>query len=71
MLPITKQTSPSMTQIRILVWANLLNCSVSAFAEAQKLLEGEESILGRIIRSAKNRKASDIAPGTRFGRFSD
>jgi hypothetical protein len=54
----------------LLVWANLLNRSVPAFTEAQKLLEGEDSALGRIIRSAKNRKPTAIAPGTRFGRSS-
>jgi hypothetical protein len=52
----------------LLVWANVLNPSVPAFTEAQKLLEGEDSVVGRIIRSAKNRKATDIAPGTGFGR---
>jgi len=52
----------------LLVWANVLNRSVPAFTEAQKLLEGEDSVIGRIIRSAKNRKATDIAPGTKFGR---
>jgi hypothetical protein len=46
----------------LLVWANVLNRSVPAFTEAQKLLEGEDSVIGRIIRSAKNRKAGDIAP---------
>jgi hypothetical protein len=54
----------------LLVWANVLNRSVAAFAEAQKLLEGEESIVGRIIRSAKHRKPSDIVSGTKFGRSS-
>jgi hypothetical protein len=41
----------------LLVWANALNCSVPAFTEAQRLLEAESSILGRVIRKAKNRKA--------------
>ena len=54
----------------LLVWANVLNRSVPAFTEAQKLLEGEDSVVGRIIRGAKNRKATDIAPGTKFGRSS-
>ena len=54
----------------LLVWANVLNRSVAAFAEAQKLLEGEDSIVGRIIRTAKNRKPSDVVPGTKFGRSS-
>lgn len=39
-----------------------------AFREAQKLLEGEDSEVGRIIRAAKSRKATDIAPGTKFVR---
>jgi hypothetical protein len=52
----------------LLVWANVLNRSVPAFAEAQRLLEGEDSVVARVIRRAKNRKATDIAPGTKFGR---
>src|ERR1700719_1490585 len=52
----------------LLVWANVLNRSVPAFTEAQRLLEGEDSVVGRVIRSAKNRKSTDIAPGTKFGR---
>lgn len=52
----------------LLVWANVLNGSVPEFKEAQRLLEGEDSILGRVIRGAKNRKASDIVTGTKFGR---
>jgi hypothetical protein len=52
----------------LLGWANVLNRSVPAFTEAQKLLEGEDSILGRVIRSAKNRKPTDIVPGTKFSR---
>jgi hypothetical protein len=54
----------------LLVWANVLNRGVPAFTEAQKLLEDEDSVVGRVIRSAKNRKASDIVPGTKFGRSS-
>src|ERR1700733_5960841 len=42
----------------LLVWANVLNRGVPAFIAAQKLLEGEDSVVGRIIRSAKNRKSS-------------
>jgi len=52
----------------LLVWTKVLNSSGAAFTEAQKLLEGEDSVLGRIIRSAKHRKATDIAHGTKFGR---
>jgi hypothetical protein len=52
----------------LLVWANVLNRSVPAFTEAQRLLEGEDSVVGRVVRSAKNRKPADIVPGTKFGR---
>jgi hypothetical protein len=52
----------------LLVWANVLNRCLPAFTEAQSLLEGEDSVLGRVIRSAKNRKTTDIAPGTKFSR---
>lgn len=52
----------------LLVWANMLNRSVKAFAEAQKLLEADESVLGRVIRNAKNRKTSDMPPGARLAR---
>ncbi len=52
----------------LLVWANVLNRSVAAFTEAQRLLEGEDSIIGRVIRKAKNRKATDIVPRTKFSR---
>jgi hypothetical protein len=49
-------------------WANVLNRSVGEFTEAQELLENEDSVLGRVIRAAKNRKGTDIAPGTKFCR---
>jgi hypothetical protein len=52
----------------LLVWANMMNRSTPNFTEAQKLLEAEDSIIGRVIRASKNRKASDIAPGTKFSR---
>jgi len=42
---------------RLLVWANVLNRSVPAFADAQRLLEAEESVIGRVIRRAKHRPA--------------
>jgi hypothetical protein len=41
----------------LLVWANVLNRSVPAFTDAQRLLETEESVIGRIIRRAKHRQA--------------
>jgi hypothetical protein len=53
----------------LLVWANVLNRCVPAFTEAQKLLESEDSVLGRVIRSAKNwktTKTTDEILGTRF-----
>jgi hypothetical protein len=39
----------------LLVSANALNRSIVAFQDAQRLLEAEDSILGRVIRRAKNR----------------
>jgi len=36
----------------LLVWANMMT-SVPSFAEAQHLLESEESVIGRIVRRAK------------------
>jgi hypothetical protein len=54
----------------LLVWANVLNRAVPAFREAQKLLEGEDSPVGRVIRCAKTRKTLDIAPEIKFGRSS-
>ncbi len=37
----------------LLGWANVLNLSVPAFAAAQRVLEDEESIIGRVIRRAR------------------
>lgn len=39
----------------LLGWANALNRSVPAFSEAQGLLEGEDSVIGRVIELAKHR----------------
>jgi hypothetical protein len=39
----------------LLCWANALNRSAPAFAEAQSCLEGEESLIGRVIRRARTR----------------
>lgn len=39
----------------LLRWANTLNRSVPAFTEAQTLLESEDSVIGRVIRRAKQR----------------
>ena len=52
----------------LLVCASVLNRSVPAFTEAQRLLEDEDSVVGRVIRSAKNRKTTDIALETKFDR---
>jgi len=43
----------------LLVWANVLNRSVPSFTEAQRLLESEDSVIGRVIRRAKHQKAKD------------
>jgi hypothetical protein len=39
----------------LLRWANALNASVPNFAQAQALLEGEDSVIGRVIRLSKAR----------------
>jgi hypothetical protein len=38
----------------LLHWANMLNRSVAAFTEAQRLLENEDSVIGRVIRRSKS-----------------
>jgi hypothetical protein len=38
---------------KLLRWANALNHSVPEFTEAQKLLEVEDSVIGRVIRRSK------------------
>jgi hypothetical protein len=38
----------------LLHWANLLNRSVASFKEAQNLLEGDDSVIGRVIRRAQS-----------------
>jgi hypothetical protein len=38
----------------LLAWASVMNRSDPAFAEAQTLLKNEDSVIGRIIRKAKN-----------------
>jgi hypothetical protein len=40
----------------LLRWANALNGSVPAFAQAQALLEAEDSVIGRVIRLSKVRQ---------------
>ena len=44
----------------LLVSANVLNHSVPAFTEAQRLLEAEASVIGRIIRRIKDRQAGEV-----------
>jgi len=43
----------------LLRWVNARNRSDPAFAQTQSLLEGEDSIIGRVIRRAK---MNDLAP---------
>ena len=38
----------------LLRWANMLNRSAGEFSEAQKLLEDDDSIIGRVIRRTKS-----------------
>ena|ERR1700722_6722571 len=52
----------------LLVCANGLNSSAPAFTYAQRLLEAEESVIGRVIRNAKNRKSDDTSPESKFRR---
>ncbi len=40
----------------LLRWANALNRSVPAFGDAQELLQGEDSVIGRIIRRYQTQK---------------
>jgi len=47
----------------LLRWADTLNRSVPAFTEAQKLLEDEDSVIGRVIRRAK--RGSEANKGMR------
>jgi hypothetical protein len=53
----------------LLACANVLNRSVPTFTEAQRLLEGEDSAVGRVIRDAKNRRGADIAPRSKSRPF--
>ena len=40
----------------LLVWANVLNRSIPKFKQAQQLLEHENSVLGRVIRRARQQQ---------------
>lgn len=46
----------------LLSWANVLNSSDPAFAEAQSLLEGEDSVIGRVIRRSKTSDLPSLEP---------
>jgi hypothetical protein len=46
------------SMVMLLDMANTLNLSQPAFAEAQRLLEEEDSVIGRIVRRVKHRRAS-------------
>lgn len=37
----------------VLRWANALHASVPSFAQAQAVLEAEDSVMGRVIRPSK------------------
>jgi hypothetical protein len=52
----------------LLVWANMLNASSANFAEAQKILRKEKSVLGRVIRRSR-RSAAWNACAPRFLRI--
>jgi hypothetical protein len=49
----------------LLSWANALNRSDPAFTQAQSLLEGEDSIIGRVIRRAKMDDLTPLEPQER------
>src|ERR1700756_2650244 len=38
----------------LLRWANALNASVPTFAQAQAVIEAEDSVMGRVIRLSKH-----------------
>jgi hypothetical protein len=44
----------------LLHWANALNRSDPAFAQAQSLLEAEESLIGRVIRRTKAHAGQNV-----------
>ena len=48
----------------LLVWADVLNRSAPTFTAAQRLLEGEESVIGRVIRRAKHPQSGEVPPST-------
>jgi hypothetical protein len=44
----------------LLHWANALNRSDPAFAQAQSLLEAEQSLIGRVIRRTKAHACQNV-----------
>jgi hypothetical protein len=46
----------------LLRWVNALNSSDPALAEAQSLLEGEDSVIGRVIRRSKTSDLPSLEP---------
>jgi len=46
----------------LLRWANAFNSSDPAFAEAQSFLEGEDSVIGRVIRRSKTSDLLSLEP---------
>ena len=44
----------------LLRWANALNRSDPSFQQAQSLLEGEESIIGRVIRRTRQGEGQNV-----------
>lgn len=46
----------------LLRWANALNSSDPAFAEAQSLLEDKDSVIGRVIRRSKTSDLPSLEP---------
>jgi hypothetical protein len=43
----------------LLRWANALNASIPSFAEAQALLQGEDSVIGRVIRLSRAARVNE------------
>jgi hypothetical protein len=44
----------------LLVWANILSRSIPAFTGTQRVLEGVESVIGRVIRRSKQRRTGSV-----------
>lgn len=50
----------------LLRWANVLNSSLPTFAQAQTLLENEDSLIGRVIRRVAAIPVKSKTPGWKF-----